>query len=73
MEQEAIICSVFLLILLVLVRRALVLYDLSAAAIDDVCLSLWVMVEKSQSTRGTPRHAWAFPRSQVAGHLFNTV
>ena len=49
MEQEAIICSVFLLLLLVLVRRALVLYNLSTVAIDaDICLSLRVMVEKLQ-------------------------
>ena len=73
MEQEAIICSVFLLLLLVLVRRVLVLYNLSTVAIDDICLSLQVMVEKLRSTRRTPRCAWAFPRPQVAGHPFNTV
>ena len=73
MEQEAIICSVFLLLLLVLVRRALVLYNLSTVAINDICLSLRVMVKKLRSTRRTPRRAWAFPRPQVAGHPFNTV
>ena len=60
MEQEAIICSVFLLLLLVLVRRALVLYNLSTVAVNDICLSLQVMVEKLRSTRRTPRRAWAF-------------
>ena len=77
MEQEAIICSVFLLLLLVFVWRALVpglgLYNVSIVAIDDVCLSLWVMVEKLRSTQRTHRRAWAFPRPQVASHPFNTV
>ena len=73
MEQEAIICSVFLLLLLVLVQRALVLYNLSTMAINDICLSLWVMVEKLRTTQRTPRYAWAVARRQVAGHPFNTV
>ena len=73
MEQEAIICSVFLLLLLVLVQRPLFLYNLSTVAIDDICLSLWVMVEKLRSIRKTPRRAWAFLRPQDAGHPFNAV
>ena len=69
MEQEAIICSVFLLLLLALVRRALVLYNLSTVAFDDICsVLLRVMVEKR-----TPRRAWAFSRPQVAGYPFNTI
>ena len=70
MEQEAIICSVFLLLLLALVRRGLNLYNLSTVVFDDICsVSLRVMVEKR-----TPRRAWAFSKaSKVAGYPFNTV
>ena len=66
-------CSVFLLLLLVFVRRALVLYNLSIVAIDKIFLSLWIMIEKLRSTQRTPRRAWAFPMPQVAGHPFNIV
>ena len=74
MEQEVIICSAFLLLFLVLVQRALVLYNLSTVAFSGIySVLLWVMVEKLRSTQRIPRRAWAFPRPQVAGHPFTTV
>ena len=54
MEQKAIICSVFLLLLLVLVQRVLVLYNLSTVAIDNICLSLRVMVKSYEACGELP-------------------
>ena len=59
------ICSVFLLLLpaLALVQRALILDNLFTAAIDDICLSLWVTVEKFRSAHRTPRRAGGFSKA----------
>ena len=71
MEQEAIICSVFLLLLLALVRRALVLYNLSTVAFDDISVfSVAAGYNALWSKRELLDVHGLFPRPRVAGYPF---
>ena len=70
MEQEAIICFVFLLLLLALVRRALVLYNLSTVAFDDISVFSVAAGYALWSKREHPDVHGLFPRPRVAGYPF---